>query len=97
MLKIDNSLSGSRYFADERQTYLAVSANFLRLIRGGLVGIGSLDHISGREPHRRSRTRRIRQRRNGGLAATARQRGTTRKSANGESGSRIANGTRYRL
>src|SRR5882724_8957943 len=63
MLKIDNSLAGSRYFADERQTYLAVSANFLRLIRDGLIGIGSLDHISGREPHRCFRTWRIGQRR----------------------------------
>ena len=43
MLKIDNSLAGSRDLADERQTHLAVSANFLRLIRDTLVGIGDLD------------------------------------------------------
>ena len=40
MLKIDNPLAGSRDFADKRQTHLAVPANFLRLIRDGLVGIG---------------------------------------------------------
>src|SRR4029079_2406603 len=63
MLKIDNSLAGSCDFADKRQAYLAVSANFLRLIRNGLVGIGSLDHIPGRKPYRCFRTGRIRQRR----------------------------------
>src|SRR5438105_1655374 len=63
MLKIDNSLTGSRDFANERQTHLAVSANFLRLIWNAFVGIGNLDHISGREPYRCFRTWRIRQRR----------------------------------
>src|SRR5436189_1846339 len=56
ILKIDNPLAGSRDFADERQTHLTVSANFLRLIRDGLIGIGNLDHISGREPIRCFRT-----------------------------------------
>src|SRR5438876_11133798 len=52
MLKIDNPLAGSRDFADERQTHLAVPANFLRLIRDALIGIGNLDHISGRKSYR---------------------------------------------
>src|SRR5436309_8554609 len=51
VLKIDNFLTGSRDFANERQTHLAVSANFLRLIWNAFVGIGNLDHISGREPY----------------------------------------------
>src|SRR5206468_10287655 len=63
MLKIDNSLAGSHDFADERQTHLAVSANFLRLIRDGLISIGNLDHISGRKLYGRMRPWRIRQRR----------------------------------
>src|SRR6266542_6850136 len=62
MLKIDNSVAGNCDFADERQTHLAVSANFLRLIRDSLIGVGNLDHISGREPYWCFRTWRIRQR-----------------------------------
>src|SRR5258705_6629846 len=63
MLKIHQPLVGSCHFADERKTHLAVSANFLRLIRDTLVGIGNLDCVSGREPYRCFGTWRIRQRR----------------------------------
>src|SRR6478672_6981768 len=73
MLKIDNSLAGSRDFTDERQTHLAVSANFLRLIRDSLIGIGNLDHISGREPYRCLGTWWVRQRRQRTLAAAQRE------------------------
>src|SRR6266516_1366668 len=63
ILKINDPLAGSRHLADEWQTHLAVPANFLRLIRNGLVGIGNLERISGREPYHCFRTWRIRQRR----------------------------------
>src|SRR5207249_10541788 len=63
MLKIDRPLAGSRDFADKRETHLAVSANSLRLIGNAFVGIGNLDHISGREPYWYFRTWRIQQRR----------------------------------
>src|SRR5438876_6067808 len=80
MLKIDNPLAGSRHLADERQTHLAVPANFLRLIRYALVGIGNLDCIPGSEPYSCFRAWRIRQRRLRGLAAAARKRGKNQQS-----------------
>ena len=43
ILKIHQPLASSCHFADERKTHLAISANFLRLIRDTLVGIGNLD------------------------------------------------------
>src|SRR4029450_1132125 len=61
MLKIDLPLARPRALADTRQPHLAVSAHFLRLVRDGLVRIGNLDHISGREPYSCVRTGRIRQ------------------------------------
>ena len=80
MLKIDNPLTGRRDFAEERQAHLAIPSNFLRLIRDALVGIGNLDHISGREPYGCVRTWRIRQRREWGLAAAAQERSKNQQS-----------------
>src|SRR5262249_19301727 len=85
MLKIDWPLASRGDLSDKRQTYLAVHANSLRLIRDALVRIGNLDYISGRKSYRRPGTRRIRQRRSRALAAAA-QRGEDQKSANAENG-----------
>jgi hypothetical protein len=75
MLKINNPLTGRRYFADERQADLAVPANWLGLIQIGFLGKGKLDHISRGKPHGRVRTWRIWQRWPLSLAAAARERG----------------------
>src|SRR5437762_807646 len=42
ILKIDSPFAGGRHFADQRETYLAVPPNFLRLIRDALVGMETL-------------------------------------------------------
>src|SRR5438874_10661211 len=59
ILKIDNPLASRRDFPDKRQTHRAVPANFLRLVRDALVGIGNLDRISGRKSYRCPGTWRI--------------------------------------
>src|SRR5439155_23679693 len=60
-LEVDDPLAGSGHFPKERQTYLAVPANFLRLIQIAFFSKRKLEHISGREPHGCIRTWRIRQ------------------------------------
>jgi hypothetical protein len=97
ILKIDDPFAGSCQFADKRETHLAVPANFLRLVRDALVGIGNLDHISGRKSYCSMRSWRIRQRRQRALAAAARQRGTNQKSENPENDSGVVNIAMNRL
>src|SRR5262249_3786450 len=70
ILKIDYPLVGGRDFADKRETHLAVSANFLRLVGDALVSIGNFDHISGSKSHSGPGPWRVRQRR-GRAPATA--------------------------
>ena len=80
MLEIHEPLAGSRHLADERQTYFAVSANFLRLIQVGLFGKGQFNCISGREPHSCFRARRVRQGRLRRLTAAIPERGKNHES-----------------
>ena len=90
MLKIHNSLACSRHLADERHAHLAVPANLLRLIQIALLGKGNLDGISGGEPYRCFRARRIRQRRLRGLTSAAGQRGKNQESGEARRGSQRA-------
>ena len=49
----------SLYFSDQRQTHLAVAANFLCLVQIGIFGERNLDRISGRKSHSCMRSWRI--------------------------------------
>src|SRR5437763_935261 len=60
-LEVDDPLTGSGHFPKERQTYLPVPANFLRLIQIAFFSKWKLDDVSGGEPYSCVRTWRIRQ------------------------------------
>ena len=74
MLKIDDPFTSSLYFTDQRQTNLAVPANFFRLVQIGVFGKGNLDRISGGEPYSSVWAWWIRQRRWGRLTSSAGER-----------------------